>query len=145
MKRSAGFTIVELVIVIVVLAILVTMTIVTFNGVQAQSRDSKRISDALAIKEVLSRYYNANNEYPNVCPSGPEYACNTSYLVTALTPYTSSLPLTDPKGAAYQYVRATAYDSYGLYLGFEASPICKTGIKVSSGWWGAGVPICTNV
>jgi prepilin-type N-terminal cleavage/methylation domain-containing protein len=55
-KSSSGFTIVELLIVIVVIAILATISIVAYNGVQARARDSKRVSDAAQIKKSLLAY-----------------------------------------------------------------------------------------
>lgn len=48
-KSKSGFTIVELLIVIVVIAILAAISIVAYSGVQQRARDSKRISDVNAI------------------------------------------------------------------------------------------------
>ena len=44
-RRSAGFTIVELLIVIVVIGILAAITVVAFNGVQTNSRNAKINAD----------------------------------------------------------------------------------------------------
>lgn len=44
-QKQTGFTIVELLIVIVVIAILASVTIVAFSGVQERARDAKRVSD----------------------------------------------------------------------------------------------------
>ncbi len=44
MKRSSGFTIVELLIVIVVIGILAAITIVAFNGVQDRARNANMMS-----------------------------------------------------------------------------------------------------
>ena len=41
-KRRTGFTIVELLIVIVIIAILAAITIVAYNGLQQRARDSQR-------------------------------------------------------------------------------------------------------
>ena len=54
--RREGFTIVELLIVIVIIAILAAITIVAFNGVQQRSRDSKRKQDVAQIAKLLSLY-----------------------------------------------------------------------------------------
>ncbi len=140
-----GFTIVEIAIVIAIISVLLTITMVVFSTVQAQSRDSDRRADTVAIKTALDRYFVANGEYPNICPGGPNSGCSVSYLVTPLAPYTTNLPITDATGNAYNYVRAPAYDSYALRIPLEASPICKTGIKVDAAWWGTGVPTCSNL
>lgn len=57
MKRNmSGFTIVELLIVIVVIAILAAISIVAYTGIQARARDSTRASDASQIKKALLAY-----------------------------------------------------------------------------------------
>lgn len=63
-NRSAGFTLVELIIVIVVIAILSAITVVGFNGIVSRSRDARRISDIDAISKALEQYYMVNNQYP---------------------------------------------------------------------------------
>ena len=45
MRRPDGFTIVELLIVIVVIAILAAITIVAFNGIQDRARNSSIQTD----------------------------------------------------------------------------------------------------
>ncbi|MEJ0072565.1 MAG: prepilin-type N-terminal cleavage/methylation domain-containing protein [Candidatus Saccharibacteria bacterium] len=63
---SRGFTIVELLIVIVVIGILATLVIVTFTGIQQKARDSKRKTDVAAIQAELESYYGSNNTYPTL-------------------------------------------------------------------------------
>jgi prepilin-type N-terminal cleavage/methylation domain-containing protein len=54
MKKSvSGFTLVEVLIVITVIAILVAIGIVSYSGVQARARDSKRIEDVAHIGRSL--------------------------------------------------------------------------------------------
>lgn len=43
-SKNAGFTIVELLIVIVVIGILAAITIVSFNGVQNRAKDTAQIT-----------------------------------------------------------------------------------------------------
>jgi prepilin-type N-terminal cleavage/methylation domain-containing protein len=52
-KTISGFTLVELMIVISILAILVTIGIVSYSGVQARARDSKRMDDVAHIGRSL--------------------------------------------------------------------------------------------
>lgn len=52
-KQKYGFTIVELLIVIVVIAILAAITIVAYNGIQTQARDSKIKSDLANIEKAV--------------------------------------------------------------------------------------------
>lgn len=53
---KSGFTIVELLIVILVIAILAAISVVAYNGVQQRSRDSIRKSDLSTIAKLLSMY-----------------------------------------------------------------------------------------
>lgn len=63
-KKQKGFTIVELLIVIVVIAILAAITIVTFQGVQARALDSQKAAMAKNIATALDLYFADNNRYP---------------------------------------------------------------------------------
>ena len=62
--KSKGFTIVELLIVIVVIGILATLVIVTFTGIKEKARDSKRKNDINAIAAALETYNSDKNTYP---------------------------------------------------------------------------------
>lgn len=63
-RSDRGFTIVELLIVIVVIAILAAITIVAYNGIQARSRDTIRINDLKQIQKVVELYKAENGSYP---------------------------------------------------------------------------------
>lgn len=64
-RKQTGFTIVELLIVIVVIGILAAITIVAFNGIQERARDAKRQSNIQAVAKALEMYYVDNGRYPN--------------------------------------------------------------------------------
>lgn len=67
MKRySAGFTIVEILIIIVVIGILATITVLSFNGVQQQAREAGIKSDFEASAARIERYRSEKGEYPPV-------------------------------------------------------------------------------
>ncbi len=63
-NSQKGFTIVELLIVIVVIGILAALVLNTFAGVQKRARDTERQTDATAISTQLERYYADNGRYP---------------------------------------------------------------------------------
>jgi len=64
-KRASGFTIVELLIVIVVIAILAAITIVSYNGITSQAKEAARKSD-LATWKKKSEIYKIQNDI--TCP-----------------------------------------------------------------------------
>ena len=135
MKRAYGFTIVELLIVIVVIAILAGLSYVGYTNIQAKARDSTRLGDIAQITKALELYYIDNGEYPvghcgqssprstPPCPS-PKKINNAwsttsdgswNVVESALVPrYISEMPKsfattdTDPAvfgGYSYDYVR----------------------------------------
>lgn len=63
-RLKTGFTIVELLIVIVVIAILAAITIVAFNGVQTRAENTKTTSAVVAWAKALQLYKVDNGAYP---------------------------------------------------------------------------------
>ena len=63
-SNQKGFTIVELLIVIVVIAILAAISIVAYVGIQNNARASERQSDASNIVKVAETYFAQNSAYP---------------------------------------------------------------------------------
>ncbi len=70
-----GFTIVELLIVIVIIGILAAITIVAYNGIQTRARDSSRTSAVRQIQKSIELYKQTNGRYP------PQVAIGTNIPV----------------------------------------------------------------
>lgn len=139
MYRQNGFTIVELLIVIVVIAILAAISIVAYNGIQNRSKDAKVSTEVSNVKKAIELYKIDNGFYPSIGNDDAGYSF--SGLSVALVPtYMSSLP---SDYGLYQYVRGpVANDSYGILVRNLSKPNCKTGVNVNAGWWGASVLSC---
>jgi prepilin-type N-terminal cleavage/methylation domain-containing protein len=105
-KRSQGFTIVELLIVIVVIGILATLVIVTFTGIQQKARNSQRQTDINALDSHIEAYYAQTGSYPSftVLTSSGWIAANMKGL--------DPEALVDPKGGSLKS-GASAADQYG--------------------------------
>lgn len=96
-KRAAeqkGFTIVELLIVIIVIAILAAIVIVAYNGIVGKARDAQRVADMKTIMKALEVYKANNGIYPNANPtvnaSGWEVSTNGTSATNFLSILTAS-------------------------------------------------------
>ncbi len=104
--KQKGFTIVELLIVIVVIGILATLVIVTFSGIQQKGRNSQRQTDVNTLATYVSAYYTDKGYYPTM------QDLNTAGWRTTNAKGLDPEALKDPRGAAQTLVGATAPNSY---------------------------------
>ena len=63
--KQRGFTIVELLIVIVVIAILAAITIVAYNGIQNRTKNTAVQSDIRQVHKLIEAYNALNGSYPS--------------------------------------------------------------------------------
>ena len=84
-KHQSGFTIVELLIVIVVIAMLAAISVVAYTGIQGRARDTQRIQDMNTIVKALEAYKIANGHYPAAVPTGTAAGWEISHNGTFLS------------------------------------------------------------
>jgi general secretion pathway protein G len=67
MKFKKGFTLVEVLVVIGIIAVLTVISFPAINNIRAKNRDAEKVSDIAAIQLGLSLYRNSSdtNSYPN--------------------------------------------------------------------------------
>ena len=63
--KESGFTVVELLIVIIVIGILAVLALNALGTSQARARDAERITDVRALHKALEAYYTTNSNYPH--------------------------------------------------------------------------------
>ncbi len=126
LRNSRGFTIVELLIVIIVIAILATLVITAYNGVQAKARDTKRQSDAKEVQKAAEAYNADNGSYPDA-EADFTAAGNTIKLDSTIDLATASDPAVEADTASDHNTIAIEY--------------CGTGGGITAYYWqeqGAG-------
>lgn len=123
--KCRGFTMMELMIVMVLLSILALIGIPSFQGSQRKSRDGKRKADLVQVAKSLEMY---GNDFTNYPPSsgGKIVGCNGSAcewgaaFANGSTVYMQKLPK-DPLGSQLYYyeVVGSTRKSYRLWTRLE--------------------------
>lgn len=66
LRKSHGFTLVELLVVLAIIGILATIILAVFSDMKARGRDSRRVSDLNALSKALALYLSINDAYPAI-------------------------------------------------------------------------------
>lgn len=104
-----GFTLLEMLVVIGIIAILVSIGISSYSTAQKKARDAKRKSDLKSIQSALEQYYSiCGFQYPspgtgNTVPSS--ISCSNPTVVIM-----NPVPLDPKTNASYQMTQTTSND-----------------------------------
>lgn len=149
MNGKRGFTIVELLIVIVVIAILAAITIVAYNGIQTRAKNTKTVNAAVAWVKALKLYNADKGSWPTnysclgttstyvgsggQCWDAAAWVVKNSFL-TEIQPYISNYPepdITDVmagtvnsprRGLLYSTDNSTYWRIYLFQIGSDPCP-----------------------
>lgn len=158
-KSKSGFTIVELLIVIVVIAILATISIVAYNGIQQRAKNTKTITAANQIVKSITGYIAANGAYPatggvyclvpsenSACTAGNTtnraYDTTLTNNLNTISTQPSSVPdaHSTNAGIVYLYNASQAYNgasiaiSYSLQGNTQQCGVANVMANGDSGW-----------
>jgi prepilin-type N-terminal cleavage/methylation domain-containing protein len=71
-KKLMGFTLIEILVVIVVFGVLITGSVISLASSRVAARDTRRLGDVKALQESLGLYKNAEGSYPQtIIPGSP--------------------------------------------------------------------------
>ena len=65
-KASRGFTVLELMVILVIIGILAAVIFTTYAGIKESERNTTRQNDVTALKKSLELYYTENQKYPSL-------------------------------------------------------------------------------
>lgn len=135
---SPAFTIVELLIVIVVVAILAAISAVAYTGIKDRAFTSRLKSDINQITKVIQIHAARENEIP-ICPGGSGESCPLSSLSL---PDTSTLPTA--QSDTYYYVGTSSDQNWSVRAAIDqsVSGLCKFGYYPNSPTWWSSAPAC---
>jgi prepilin-type N-terminal cleavage/methylation domain-containing protein len=122
-RKQSGFTIVELLIVIVVIGILAGLVITTFNGIQQKGRDTERETDIKALHGQVEAYWANEGRYPSLTEMNDRTA-TTGFVAVNLKGLDPEA-FEDPRGTSANLVAAPAANSYAYAVENSAGASCE--------------------
>jgi len=112
LSSQKGFTLLELLVVIVVIGILALLVIPNLTSAPKKARDIQRKTDLRAVQKALEEYYVSNSAYPVTTVWA---TLGTSYLTTGTPPILKSMPADPLNTGVYIYsYNAAASTAYTL-------------------------------
>ena len=119
-QTQSGFTIVELLIVIVVIGILAALVITTYTGIQAKGRNANRQSDLNSLQTHLEAYFAQNGHYPSLTDMN-----NSAWVVSNLKGLDTAA-LQDPEGSNQTLAGSPAAKVYAYEVANSGGTSCES-------------------
>lgn len=128
-KATRGFSLIELLITISVMALLTTVVVAGMSGARTRGRDADRIADIKNLQVSLELYYDKHHYYPNSLAEG-----NVATVLNVLRTegFISTIP-DDPLPSQDYYYKSNASSNSSVYcLGANLEGTGYTGTSCST-------------
>lgn len=153
-SNRSGFTMIEILVVVVIIGILATIGTLSFMPSLEKSRDGRRKADLANLSKALEAYHTDHGSYPTslngtigICGQTGNSACNwgEAFVDNKGTVYMASLP-SDPGKFEYSYLADTEGNWYALLARFENEndPVRATTSDGRRGVYTLNTPELTN-
>lgn len=127
--NTLGFTLIELMVAISIVAILSAIGLTLFINIQKSARDAKRIGDLVALQNAVRQYALANHAFPPDSCSNNSGDWNSAFK-TAMAPYMANLSV-DPinaTGTRCSGGQCVYCFTANMWCGGSGGPSCSSGI-----------------
>jgi prepilin-type N-terminal cleavage/methylation domain-containing protein len=135
MKETKGFTLIEILIVVAIIAILASIVVVGLGPTQELGRDARRVSDLHEVQNGLELYYSNYGAYPGSSSTISTWSDLASALTNANIGVTS-VPDDPSSGKTYVYGYNADASAYVLGATLESGN--------SSAWQGYVNPLANS-
>ena len=136
MKRQTGFTLIEVMVTVAIVAILAAIALPNYTAYLARGKIVEATSNLLAMKTKLEQFFQDNRTYVGACAAGTVAPLPPPYLSGGNPGELRYVKITCPTLTATTYtLQAQALDSAiaGLVLTIDQSNVRKT-VSVPAGW-----------
>lgn len=118
LQREKGFTIVELLIVIVVIAILAAIVLVAYNGIQNSAKTTSGQSAASQVQKKVEAYNAATGSYPTATTNSTFQAALNGQEESTIGSITIGTPTSSNGESTVQIERCTTVGASGFRYGW---------------------------
>lgn len=112
-----GFTIVELLIVVVIIGILAAITLVSYNGIQNRSKNSAALALANGVSKKVTAYYTVEQTYPGTAAAFTSQTAVPEAVLDNPASVNGNAPTTTDGTSRVQYDPCQALDGMGSPTG----------------------------
>jgi len=119
-NKKQGFTIIEILVVVFIIAILSSLAVISFDFVRKNNRDAKRLADISQLKLALENYRLFEGGYPaSITPGNSLVGSTTGNIYLNPVPVNDSYQDISCSQNAYYYTLASSTDYYTILFCLE--------------------------